>query len=110
MSAVSAAEIQQGIAKLRRSGGESRAALLASWFERVLDGFGTNAVALDVTVARVAGEMVDSAYAIGRPTGIADVLIAATAKSLGCVVLTRNLRHFLPLGVDAIDPLERLPG
>lgn len=109
MSVVSATEIEQGIAKLRRSGAEPRARLLANWFERVLEGFDANTVPLDIAIARLAGQMVDDAHSIGRPAGVADILIAATAKSLGCKVLTRNLKHFLPLGVDAIDLLVRLP-
>ncbi len=75
----------------------------------VLDGFGPNAIAPDVTIARLAGQMADQAISAGRPPDIADVLIAATGKALGCIVLTRNLKHFLPLGVDAIDPLVTLP-
>jgi predicted nucleic acid-binding protein len=94
---------------LARSGAEARAASLSRWLDRLLEGFDNNAVPLDITIARLAGQMMDSAFAIGRPSGVADVLIAATAKSLGCVVLTRNLKHFLPLEIDAIDPLERLP-
>jgi len=110
MSTVTATEIEQGIAKLRRAGGTARAEILTEWFTRVLAGFGDNAVPLDVGIARLAGQMVDNALAIGRPAGLADVLIAATAKSLGCVVLTRNLKHFEPLGVDCLDPLVTLPG
>ena len=109
MSTVSATEIVQGIAKLARPGAAARAASLSRWFERVLDGFDDNAVPLDTAIARIAGQMMDSAFAIGRPSGLADVLIAATARSLGCVILTRNLKHFLPLGTDALDPIERLP-
>jgi predicted nucleic acid-binding protein len=109
MSTVSAAEVEQGIAKLRRSGAAARAAMLTEWFERVLEGFGPNAVPLDVAIARLAGAMADKSFSSGRPVGVADTMIAATAVSLGCVVLTRNLKHFLPLGVVAIDPLAGLP-
>ena len=43
-------------------------------------------------------------WAVGRHPGLADVLIAATARVIGADVLTRNVRHFAPLGVVAVDP------
>lgn len=45
----------------------------------------------------------------GQAPGLADLAIAATALSNGLTVLTRNLRHFSPLGVAAFDPYEKLP-
>ena len=47
--------------------------------------------------------------AAGRAPGFADVAIAAAA-SRDLTILTRNLRHFAPLGVRAIDPFDTLPG
>jgi hypothetical protein len=35
--------------------------------------------------------------------------IAATAQLRGWTVLTRNLRHFSPLEVPALDPFAALP-
>ena len=52
----------------------------------------------------------DGARAGGRAPGFADVAIAATAASRGLTILTRNLRHFSPLGAQAIDPFDALPG
>jgi predicted nucleic acid-binding protein len=36
-------------------------------------------------------------------------VIGATAGVSGYVILTRNLRHFSPLGTPALDPFEDLP-
>lgn len=44
--------------------------------------------------------------AIGRHE---DIAIAATAHVHGLGVLTRNLRHFGPLGVKVADPFSALP-
>lgn len=108
LSAVTAAEVERGIAKLLRAGAKARAEAYRAWFDQVLEGFGPNTIALDSTIARLAGRMQDNADATGHPTGLADILIAATARSRDLLVLTRNLKHFLPLGVEAIDPLQAL--
>ncbi len=52
----------------------------------------------------------DRERAAGRSSGFADIAIAATAASRNFTVLTRNLRHFEPLGVRVMNPLETLPG
>jgi predicted nucleic acid-binding protein len=36
----------------------------------------------------------------------ADLLIAATALTYGLKVATRNVQHFVPAGVDVINPFE----
>jgi predicted nucleic acid-binding protein len=36
----------------------------------------------------------------------ADLLIAATAQEHGLTVVTRNLRHFVPTGVEVFNPWE----
>ena len=37
------------------------------------------------------------------------MVIAATAQLRGFTILTRNARHFEPLGVPFLDPFVRLP-
>jgi predicted nucleic acid-binding protein len=36
-------------------------------------------------------------------------LIGATAELNGIRVLTRNVRHFEPMGLVPLDPFDRLP-
>lgn len=103
-STITAAEVGAGVAKLRRSGAERRAEALHAWFERVLHHYGDRILPLDLISARIAGELSDAASAIGRQPGFADVAIAATAKAHELIVLTVNRRHFVPLGVDVLDP------
>ncbi len=109
LSAVTVAEICDGIAKAQRTGRRSKAGGLAEWLEVVLHLYAARVLPFDVPAARMAGALMDQARAAGRSPGFADVAIAATAGSRGLTVLTRNLRHFAPLGVDAIDPFEALP-
>jgi predicted nucleic acid-binding protein len=109
VSAVSIAEIEAGIAKLRRQGAERRAEDLAAWLDALLHLYAERVLPFEVRAARIAGALADRARSEGRAPGFADVLIAATAKLRGLTILTRNARHFEPLGVPFFDPYERLP-
>ena len=109
ISTTTVVEIQQGIARLIRNGSKSRAAVIAGWLENLIETTGPNTLALSVEVARHAGDLSDFAYSIGRHPGLADILIAATAQVHDLTLLTRNVRHFEPLGINVVDPLLRLP-
>lgn len=107
-TAVSVAEIEQGICKLRRAGGVERAARLTEWLDRLLANAADRLLPFDGGVGRIAGALSDQAMAAGRHPGFADVAIAATAITHDLVLLTRNTKHFEPLGVAFADPLEGL--
>ena len=109
LSAVTVAEISDGIAKLKRTGSASRAAILGDWLELVLHLYGERVLPFDVSAARLAGELTDKARKAGHSPGFADVAIAATAGCHGMTILTRNLRHFTPLDIPTIDPFVTLP-
>jgi predicted nucleic acid-binding protein len=100
------AETERGIAKLRRLGSTRRSAELAAWFDHVLQVYGDRILSFDLGAAHIAAELSDVAEAIGRHPGFADVAMAAIAKSQDLAVLTLNLRHFEPLGIDILNPLE----
>ena len=106
LSAIGVIEIEAGIAKLRRSGSARRAADLTIWLDRLLGLYGGKVLAVDVAVARLAGAIADRAKASGHDPGLADIAIAATAEVHRLVVLTRNRRHFDPLGPTVLDPFE----
>lgn len=109
LPSVAIAEMAQGIGKLRRAGGVERADRLDRWLDGLLAAYGDRILPLDAQVARLAGEMSDAAQAQGRHPGFADVAIAAIAQHAGLLLLTRNLKHFQPLGVACADPLAELP-
>ncbi len=106
LSAISGAEIEAGIANLRRTGSRQRAGNLSQWFDRILDDFADRFLSFDFAAARIAGPLGDPGQAAGRHPGFADVAIAAIALSRELVVLTLNLRHFDPLGIDALNPFD----
>jgi toxin FitB len=106
LSSILVAETERGIAKLRRLGSVRRASELTAWFDHLLQIYGDRLLSFDLAAAHIAAQLSDAAEAIGRHPGFADVAMAAIAKSNDLVVLTANRRHFEPLGVDVLNPLE----
>ena len=109
LPSIAIAEMAQGIGKLRRVGGIERADRLDRWLDGLLDLYADRILPLEAQAARLAGQMSDAAIAQGRHPGFADVAIAALAQNAGLLLLTRNLKHFEPLGVACADPLIALP-
>ena len=109
LSAVTIAEVEDGIAKLRREGASRRAANLAAWLGTLLHLYGERVLAFDTGVARVAGALLDKARGAGVTPGLADVIIAGTALHHDLTLLTHNTRDFAPLGTKVHDPFVSLP-
>ena len=109
LSAVTIAEIEDGVAKLRREKATRRSKDLALWLDAVVHLYGDRILAFDTAVARLAGQLSDRARGQGHAPGFADIIIAATAWRHSLTILSRNMRHFEPLGVPALDPFSKLP-
>jgi predicted nucleic acid-binding protein len=110
LSVVTVAEIEDGIAKARREGATRKAEDLAGWLEALVHLYGSRILAIDPAVSRTAGRLSDAARGRSHAPGFADILIAATALHHELVILTRNVRHFEPLGVLVLNPFDKLPG
>ena len=106
---IAVAEIEQGICKLRRAGGTARARRLSAWLDGLIERYAERVLTLDARACRLAGRISDEAIAAGRHPGFPDVAIAALAQGADLTILTRNARHFAPLGVPCSDPFERMP-
>jgi toxin FitB len=76
LSAVTMAEIEDGIAKLQREGATRKSKDLAA-----LHLYGDRVLAFDTPTARTVGALSDRARAQGHAPGPADIIIAATATS-----------------------------
>lgn len=107
LSVVTASEVEAGIAKAVRTGARAKSASLRKWWAGLVELYDDKILQVDLRIAEAAGQMLDEARA--HDPGYEDILIAATARVHGMTVLTRNERHFAPLGVDVVDPFIRLP-
>ena len=109
LSAITIAEIADGIAKAKREGARRKAADLSAWLRTVLHLYGDRVLSFDSPTAEIAGALSDLARGRGHAPGFADVAIAATARQHDLTILSRNERHFAPMDVAVIDPLQKLP-
>ena len=109
LSTITVAEVADGIARLRRTGGLERADRLDDGLDTVLHLYGDRVMPFDVSAARLAGLPMDRARATGHSPGFANLAIAATAGVYCLTVLTRNVRHFVPLDIATHNSFVSLP-
>lgn len=100
LSAVTIAEIEQGIER-QRTADPVFAKNLAAWLELTLRGFGDRILPLSVNIARRWGRL---AAQIGN-NGL-DLAIAATALEHGLTVVTGNTKHYQPTGAKLCNPFQ----
>ncbi|MGC4002188.1 MAG: type II toxin-antitoxin system VapC family toxin [Pirellulales bacterium] len=105
LSVMTVAEIRRGIRGLERRGAKAKAASLQRWFDGLLSIFADRILDMDTAIALAAGEIEDHALGAGHDPGLADVIIAATARVHDLVVVTENTRHFQPLGIPVQAPV-----
>ena len=101
VSAFTIAEIERGVIAKERADDE-QGAVLRRWFEEnVLPAFADRVLPFDLTAARIL-----AAYRVPEHAPFDDALIAAVAEAAGMTVVTRNIKHFEPLGLACLNPWE----
>ncbi|WP_201408611.1 type II toxin-antitoxin system VapC family toxin [Mycobacterium paraintracellulare] len=96
------AEIERGVIGKERTD-PAQGEVLRGWFEdRLLPTFDGRVLSFDLPAARIL-----ATYRVPEHAPYADAVIAAVAESAEKVVVTRNTRHFQPLGVRCLDPWDR---
>ena len=99
VTAMTVAESERGVAARERTD-PAQGEVLRRWFqEYVLPAFVGRVLPFDLAAARVLG-----GYRVPEHAPLDDALIAAVAESREMTVVTRNVRHFAPLGVRCLDP------
>lgn len=93
-------EIRKGVELARRRDPE-KASVLEAWLGEIVSGFGERVLAVDAATAEEWGRM--SAI---RPVPVIDALLAATAKTNGLTLVTRNEADVAELGVDVLNPFD----
>ena len=109
LSAVTIAEIADGIAKAKREGAKRKSSDLSAWLKTVLHLYGDRVLPLDSPTAEIAGVLSDLARGRGHAPGFPDIIIAATAWRHSLTILSRNERHLALMDAVVIDPFPRLP-
>ena len=101
VSAFTIAEIERGVIGKERSDAD-QGAVLRRWFEEnVLPTFADRVLPFDLSAARVL-----AGYRVPEHAPFDDALIAAVAESAEMAVVTRNTKHFKPLGVPCLNPWD----
>ncbi|MCY4302385.1 MAG: type II toxin-antitoxin system VapC family toxin [Aestuariivita sp.] len=102
VTAVTEAEIRTGVAVLPEG---TRRRCLAQAAERTLNSlFVDRVLPFDGNAAMAYAEIFAACRTDGRPISQADCQIAAIAHSQGMRVVTRNIRDFIDIGIEVIDP------
>lgn len=108
LSAITVAEIADGIAKAKRERARRKATELSAWLRTILHLYSDRVLSFDAATAEIAGALSDLVRSRGQSSGFADIAIAATARRHALTILSRNERHFVPTGVPVIDPFKAL--
>lgn len=104
VTATTVAEIERGVIGKERSDTQ-QGVILRRWFdEHVLPTFADRVLPFDLAAARIL-----AAYRVPEHAPFDDALIAAIAQSAEMTVVTRNTRHFEPLGVPCLNPWDTNP-
>lgn len=102
LSVVTLAELRHGIERL--ADGKRRKRLDAWLRDELVLRFEGRVLSVDETVADCWGEMVERREAIGRPIGVMDAFIAATANVHSLKLVTRNEKDFKSAVKEVVNP------
>ena len=107
ISAVTVGEITYGLRILPLG---KRRAGLSERFDRFIElAFDQRVLAYDEAAARKYGDLMGERRENGKPMNLADGQIAATARTHGLAVATRNTQDFEGCGLDVINPFDPVP-
>lgn len=100
LSVVTIHEIERGITLLDHKGATAKARELRRWIDGLFATYADRILPIDMAVSAISGRLEAKAITDGHRPGMADALIAGTAQVHSLTVVTQNLRHFAPFGVD----------
>jgi toxin FitB len=101
VTALTVSELERGVIAKERSDPD-QGTILRRWLEeRVLPAFTDRVLPFDLAAARIL-----AAYRVPEHAPLDVALIAAIAQAADMSVITRNTRHFEPLGVTCLNPWE----
>lgn len=104
LSAITIHEIEKGISLLEHRAVGKKTAELRTWLSGLMAAYDDKILALDAFAAVISGQLEAKAVAAGHHPGMADAAIAGIARAHDLVIVTRNMRHFLPFEVAVASP------
>ena len=99
LSAVTIGELRQGVEIVRHRGGQAQTRVLERWLTRVVGTYEDSILGFDEEIAEIWGRL-----RVPNPENPLDKQIAATALINDLTVVTHNTAHFLPTGVQVLNP------
>lgn len=102
LSVLTFAEVRHGIERLPQ--GKRRERLRRWMNDELAPRFGGRTLGIDRTVAETWGVLMARAAAAGVRLPSMDTLMAATAERYGMTMVTRNVQHFAPTGLNVVNP------
>ena len=99
LSAVTLGEMQAGVEKTREQDSD-KAAEIEAWIDQVAQTW--NVLPVDGRTFRTWASLMHRR----QNELLVDALIAATAVVRNLIVVTRNVRDFVPFGVETLNPFE----
>jgi len=103
LSVVTIGEIQAGIERTRDQDPD-RANELTAWLDKVMETY--NLLPMDARSFRCWAKLMHRR----SDTLYEDAMIAATALTHDLIVVTRNVRDFVPFSVPTLNPFDNNPG
>ena len=100
LSVITIMEIERGVG-LKRKADAPFAVKLDQWLRTTIEEYSDRIIPLGQEIALRSGKI---QAMLGRND--VDTIIAATAQEHGFTVVTRNVRHFAPIGIPILDPFE----
>jgi toxin FitB len=104
LSAVTIGELRQGVEIVRHRGDEAQTRVLDRWLTRVVSTYQDSILGFDEEIAEIWGRL-----RVPNPENPLDKQIAATALINDLIVVTRNTTHFIPTGVQVLNPFIEGP-
>jgi predicted nucleic acid-binding protein len=102
LSAVTVLELEAGVLMMERRD-DAQGAVLRRWLDsKVLPSFSGRILPVDTAIALRCARL-----HVPDPRPERDAMIAATALVERLIVVTRNVVHFQPMGVDVINPWDK---
>ena len=101
-AAVCEAEIHYGLSRM--ADGRKRNDLTGRVAAFLRAAFDDRTLAFDSRCATLYGEIRAAREAAGKPIGVEDAMMAATARAYGAALVTRNVADFADCGAEIANP------